>query len=411
MARQLDKLSAPKVRGKLAPGRHSDGGGLYLVVDKPTPAKADGTPEKPGARRWIFLYRWNGKLTEMGLGGLNSVTQAKAREKAGQNRAWLADGKNPLVEARRQDPTIPTFGEMSDQHIEAMKSEWRNAKHIAQWEMTMKVYAKPLRGVRVDLIATEHVLRVLQPIWKEKPETASRVRGRIERVLAAAQAKGYRSGDNPARWRGHLDTLLSKPPLLSRGHHLALPFADVPALVTRLRTADTMACKALEFTILTAARTSEALGATWGEFDLEANVWTVPAERMKSGREHRVPLTPRAVEIVQHLQAAKISDYVFPGQKHRRPLSSMSMAMLLRRLEIEATPHGFRSSFRDWVSEASSFPGELAEHALAHVQGGKTEQAYRRGDALEKRRKLMQAWASYCAKTPANVTPIRRGAA
>ena len=245
------------------------------------------------------------------------------------------------------------------------------------------------------------MLAVLQPIWQEKNETASRLRGRIERVLDAAKAKGLRTGENPARWRGHLDTLLPKRQKLQRGHHPAMPYTEVPAFVAELRTREAMAARALEFAILTAARSGEVLGAMWGEVDLKAEVWTVPAMRMKAGREHRVPLTAPAIAILRALEALRPEDddkgaYIFPGQRKGRPLSGMAMEMLLRRQKLEITVHGFRSSFRDWAAEETGFPREIAEAALAHVVGDATERAYRRGDALEKRRELMTAWAAHC---------------
>ena len=247
--------------------------------------------------------------------------------------------------------------------------------------------------------ATDDVLAVLKPIWVNKAETASRVRGRIEKVLDAAKAKGFRQGENPARWRGHLDHLLPRRPRLTRGHHVAMPYENVPAFVAQLRERDALAAQALELCILTAARSGEILGLRWEEIDLEKRVWTVPARRMKAGREHRVPLSSRATAILRELAEHRNGDLVFPGQKRGKPLSGMAMEMLLRRLKIQnATVHGFRSSFRDWAGNVSSFPREIIETALAHVMGDKAEQAYRRSDALEKRRRLMEAWAAYCEK-------------
>lgn len=381
------------------PGRHGDGGGLYLVVDK------------SGAKRWVFLYRRDATLREMGLGGLKSVTLARARELAGEARANLQAGIDPIAAKNSAPVTVPTFGEEANDFIEAMKPQFRNAKHIAQWEMTLRDYAAPLRPKRVDQITTADVLEVLKPYWLTKPETASRLRGRIERVLDAAKAKGHRSGENPALWRGHLDKLLPKRRKLTRGHHAAMPYEDVPAFVAELRQREAMAARALEFTILTAARSGETFGATWKEIDLEAALWLVPAKRMKAGREHRVPLTPRAVEILTELAnlGTEPDAYVFPGQKEGRPLSVMAMEMILRRMKVDVTVHGFRSAFRDWAGEETSFPREVAEAALAHVVGDETERAYRRGDALEKRRKLMAAWASFCEpKKPGNVLELKR---
>lgn len=399
MALALNKLSARGVNAITKPGRHGDGGGLYLVVDK------------SGAKRWVFLYRRDGSLREMGLGGLKSVTLARARELAGEARANLQARIDPIAAKNTVPVTVPTFGDEADAFIAAMKPQFRNAKHIAQWEMTLREYAVPLRSKRVDQITTADVLEVLQPYWLTKHETASRLRGRIERVLDAAKAKGHRSGENPALWRGHLDKLLPKRRKLSRGHHAAMPYDDVPAFIADLRQRAAMAARALEFTILTAARSGETFGATWKEIDLEAALWVIPAERMKAGREHRVPLAPQAVEILSELArlGTERDAYVFPGQKEGRPLSVMAMEMILRRMKINYTVHGFRSAFRDWAGEETAFPREIAEAALAHVVGDETERAYRRGDALEKRRKLMTAWAGYCEPTASgNVLPMKR---
>ncbi|WP_075213901.1 tyrosine-type recombinase/integrase [Mongoliimonas terrestris] len=385
MARAIKKLTARSVATITVPGRHSDGGGLYLVVDK------------SGAKRWVFLFRRDGKLREMGLGGLHSVPLAKARELAEEARATLHAGKNP-IEARRENARrVPTFGDVADAYLKAMEPQFRNVKHIAQWHMTLKVYAAPLRPKLVSDITTDDVLSVLKPIWSTKAETASRLRGRIERVLDAAKAQGYRSGENPAAWRGHLANLLPKRHRLTRGHHAAMPFREVPAFVVRLRERDGVAALALEFTILTAARSGETREAIWKEFDLKASLWTIPGERMKAGREHRVPLTPRALSILKQLaDLGSVPDhYVFPGSKPGRPLSVMALDMVLRRMHVDVTVHGFRSAFRDWCGEETVFAREVAEAALAHVVGDQTERAYRRGDALQKRRELMQAWSNY----------------
>nr|WP_314135721.1 integrase arm-type DNA-binding domain-containing protein [uncultured Brevundimonas sp.] len=401
MARQLNRLSPRAVATLAKPGRHADGGGLYLSVG-------------PGeARAWVFLYRWDGRLKEMGLGGLSSVPLAKARVKAAVARQLVADGINP-IEAKREAKAVPTFGELADAVVADLSPQWRNPKHRQQWANTLTTDAAGLRPLRVDRIETADVLTTLKPIWALKPETASRLRGRIERVLDAAKAKGHRSGENPARWRGHLDHLLPKRQKLTRGHHAALPFVEVPSFVADLRQRKANAALALEFTILTAARSGEVRGATWAEVDLDAKVWTVPATRMKAGREHRVPLSERALAI---LAAARLltggapDAVVFPAASGK-PLSDAAFQALLIRMDRkgEFTPHGFRSSFRDWAGEASTFPRELAEAALAHVIGDATERAYRRGDALEKRRKLMDAWARFCDPSDAGsaVVPLTR---
>lgn len=398
MARTLNRLKSKQVES-LGPGRHADGGGLYLDRDE------------HGRSRWVFMWKRNGKRREMGLGGASgadAVSLAKARDAAETARKVAKAGGDPIEarDAALAEPIpVPTFGEVADEFVSSLSPQWRNEKHRAQWAMTLKEYAKPLRSKAVDQIDTPAVLEVLQTVWLEKPETASRLRGRIERVLDAAKAKGFRSGENPARWRGHLDHLLPKRQKLTRGHHAAMPYVEVSGLIAALRAREAVAAYALEFLILTAARSGEVLGATWGEIDLGASVWTVPGVRMKAGREHRVPLSKQAVKVLEAVKPlasgpaknAKFAELpVFPGQRRGAALSGMSLAMLLRRMKVTTTVHGFRSSFRDWAGETSTFPRELAEAALAHTVGDATERAYRRGDALEKRRKLMEAWAGYC---------------
>jgi len=388
MARELHRLSAIKVSRSLAPGMHADGGGLYLRV----------TGGAKGGRRWVFLYKRpsDGKRCELGLGGLGTVPLAKARKKAAEARSQLDDGIDPL-QARRAALPVPTFGEVADRLIESLQEGWRNEKHRAQWQMTMREYAKPLRSKPVNEIDTPDVLAVLRPIWLEKPETAGRVRGRIERVLDAAKVEGHRSGENPAAWRGHLALLLPRRPVLSRGHFARMPIDDVPAFMSQLRKRDALAARCLEFAILTATRSGEALGASWAEIDRSQRVWIIPAARMKAGREHRVPLSKRALEILADVEALGTDGFVFPGQSRGKPLSPMALEMVLRRMKVtNATVHGFRSCFRDWAGNMTSFPRELAEHALSHAIGDKAEQAYRRDDALERRRPMMEAWSTYC---------------
>ena len=382
MARQLHTLSAQTVATLTQPGRHSDGGGLYLNI---TASRA---------RSWVFMWKVDGKRREMGLGALRDVPLAKARERAAEARQKLADGLDPIA-ARDNKPLVMTFGEAADALIESMSSSWRNEKHRAQWKMSLTAYCEPIRAKPVTEIGTEDVLKVLQPLWTTKPETASRLRGRIERVFDFARARGQGMGENPARWRGHLDAVLPKRARLTRGHHKAMAFDDVPAFMMALREREGMAPRALEFAILTAARSGEVFGASWDEFDLEARVWTVPATRMKAGRVHRVPLSARAVEILLEMQRKRLRDLVFPGTKPGRPLSVMALEMVLRRMKVDVTVHGFRSAFRDWAGERTYFPREVAEAALAHLVGDAVEQAYRRGDALEKRRELMDAWANF----------------
>lgn len=399
-------LSALNVTGKT----YSDsikGTGLYLQVSK------------TGTRRWLFVYTRAGKRRELGVGvvdGAKAVSLKEARDRARGYQQMLAKGEDPWTErrtAKERETKVRTFGEFADAFIDEQAKGFRNDKHIAQWRMTMKVYAKRLRPLPVDRIETADVLSVLKPIWQGKPETAKRTQGRIERILDAAKAAGMRGGENPARWRGHLDMLLSKQKKLSRGHHAAMPYADMPDFMKALREADSVSTWALEFTILTAARSGEVLGAQWSEIDMNAKVWTVPAARMKAGREHRVPLCERALEVLALAARLREGDgdgFVFPGAKEGRGLSVMALTMALRRLgKGEYTVHGFRSAFRDWAAEETSFAREIAEAALAHVVGDATERAYRRGDALEKRRALMAAWETHCgsaANGKSNVIPM-----
>jgi integrase len=378
-------------------GKYSDGGNLYLIVSK------------TGSRKWVLRFTWRGRAKEMGLGSAASVPLTDARENAASARRKIARGLNPIDE-RKRDGGIPTFGEVADDVRKTLSAGFRNEKHKAQWKLTLETHAALLRARPVDTVATDDVLAVLRPIWMTKAETASRVRGRIEKVLDAAKAKGLREGENPARWRGHLDHLLPRPSKLSRGHHAAMPYEDVAVFIGKLRKREATSALALELCILTAARTGEILGMRWPEIDFAKQIWTVPASRMKAGREHRVPLSPRAVAILCQLEKLKVGDFVFPGQKSESPFSGRVLQMVLRKLGVKnATVHGFRSSFRDWAGNVSNFPREVTESALAHVIGDKAEQAYRRGDALEKRRKLMEAWAAYCEPmASANVVQIRK---
>ncbi len=382
MARKINRLNARTVATVKEYGRHADGAGLYLSI----------SPN--GGRRWVFLFRWHGKPTEMGLGSARDITLARARELASQARAKLAEGINPK-DARRRLGGV-TFGECAGTVIETLRSSWRSDKHAAQWEMTLRNYAAPMHRLPVDKITTDDVLSVLKALWNQKPETAYRLRGRIERVLDAAKAQGLRDGDNPARWRGHLDQLFPKRQRLAR-HHAAMNYFDLPGFICALQARQGEAALALEFAILTAARSGEVRGARWDEFDLDRAIWNIPAERMKAGREHRVPLSRRALKILNQLREARTSDFVFPGQKVGKPLSVMALPLVLRRMKMKkVTVHGFRSAFRDWAAECTNFTNEVCEAALAHVIEDKTEAAYRRGDLFEKRRKLMEAWAAYC---------------
>lgn len=405
MTRNLNKLSDRKVKTERKPGRHSDGGGLYLEI------------KTSGSRAWLFMWKAGGKRTAMGLGAYPAVSLAAARDKATDYRRIVAAGGNPLVESKTE--AVPTFGEVADILLGSMGKAWRNAKHRDQWYYTLsrrrdadgklkkEGYCLDLIGKSVDHITTKDVLSVLSPIWAEKAETASRLRGRIENVLACAKARGWFQGENPALWRGHLSTMLPKRQKLQRGRHAAMPYSDVPTFMVSLRSRPAISARALEFTILTAARSGEVYGARWPEIDLDKAVWTVSAARMKAGREHRVPLSTRAVEILRELHAVRLSDdgFVFPGQKIAEPLSSNAMdALLQERMKLpQFTVHGFRSAFKDWAADETHHQREVIEAALAHVVGDGAERAYRRTDALEKRRRLMDDWVSYLGGSASNV--------
>jgi integrase len=393
MARTRNKLTARGVATLSKPGKHSDGGGLYLRID------GEGESVR---RRWIFRFVWRDRTREMGLGGSPEVSLADARKARDAAEKIVQAGQDPISardDARQAQFDKPTFGQVADAFIEAKGPEWRNDKHRAQWKMTLEIYAAPLRSRPVDEVDTDAILSVLQPIWQSKAETASRLRGRIETVIDAARAKGHipRNEANPARWRGHLDKLLPKRAKLTRGHHAALSYNRISTFIAELRMREAIAALALEFCILTTARSGEVFGARWAEIDFASKLWTVPAARMKAAREHRVPLATRAMQILERLFEGRTDEFVFPGQKADKPLSGMAMEMLLRRMKTDGvTVHGFRSAFRDWAGNETDFARELAEAALAHVIGDKAEQAYRRGDALEKRRTLMDAWGQFC---------------
>lgn len=389
MARPTNRLTARTVATIKVPGRHADGNGLYLHVDPSL------------AKRWVFVFQWRGKRREMGLGSTQLVSLAQARDLALDARRAVASGVNPIVE-RQSEQRATTFGEVADAVLADLKPSLSNAKHFAQWKTALTTAAKPLRHLPVDEVSTDDVLGVLRPIWQRTPVTATRLRGRIERVLDAAKARGLRHGENPARWRGHLDVLLPRHKRLVRGHHAAMPVDALPGFMTALRKRPAVAARALEFTILTAARTGESLRARWSEIDLNAGVWTVPAERMKARTEHRVPLSPAALAVldeVRPLRTKAADGWIFPAQNRQRPLSQMCMLMLLRRMEVmDVTVHGFRSTFRDWGGDCTNFPRELIEAALSHTVGNAVERAYRRSDAFAKRQRLMQAWAGFCAR-------------
>jgi len=385
-------LTARRVETEKRRGMFGDGRGLYLRVG-PT-----------GARSWVFRYQRGGRRRDMGLGPIAEVSLADARDAVNELRRGLRQGLDPIEGRRAAKPYQPamTFAEVAEQYIATHQASWSNAKHAYQWRQTLGSYINPLIGaLRVADVDTARILEALKPIWLTKAETASRCRGRIERVLDFAISAGHREGANPARWKGHLENLLPKRSSVASArvvHYAALPYAELGEFMGTLRSRDGVAAAALEFAILTAARTGEVLGAKWSEIDLERRLWVVPAERMKMRREHRVPLSGAALAVLDRVSRVRTSDFVFPGQKPRAPLSNMALLMLLRKLgRSDLTAHGFRSTFRDWCAEQTSFPSEVAEMALAHVVGDKVEAAYRRGDLFEKRRNLTEAWAKYCS--------------
>jgi integrase len=418
----IGKLSALKAAREKAPGLYGDGGGLYLqITDR-------------GSKSWIFRYwiaerdpttgaivrdpatkKVRGRSREMGLGSCITVSLAEARERALECRKLREKEIDPIEarEAARRQAALERarslkFKEAAATYMAAHRAAWKNDKHAAQWTATLETYAYPALGeVSVQAIDTASIMKVIEPIWATKPETANRVRGRIESILSWATVRGYRHGENPARWRGHLDKLLpSRSKVRKTRHHSALAYAELPQFMAKLREQDGMAARALEFTILTAARTGETIGARRAELNIREKLWTVQAERMKGGKEHRVPLPACALELVATEPIAD-DDFLFPGSRTGQPLSNMAMLMLLQRMgRDDLTVHGFRSTFRDWASELTNFPGEMVEMALAHAIDSKTEAAYRRGDLFEKRRRLMDAWATFCAGSAFSSTVV-----
>jgi integrase len=404
--RTLHRLTAAAVNRQSKPGKYADGGQLWLQVSK------------WGTKSWLFRYNRHGKDRWHGLGSVDTLSLAEARERARHCRRLLLDGIDPIdhrkaqrAQARLEAARAMTFQECAEAYIQAHRLSWKNPKHAAQWPSSLSTYVYPVLGdLPVPDIDTQLVLKALEPIWTLKPETASRVRGRIELVLDWATARQYREGENPARWRGHLDKLLPARSKLRRvKHHAALPYKDVSAFMLDVGAQEGVSARALEFAILTAARTGEVIGATWDEIDLVERLWVIPPDRMKAGKEHRIPLSDRAVELLESLP--REGHYVFPGGRARKPLSNMAMLKTLRRMDRgDLTVHGFRSTFRDWCAEQTAYPHEAAEMALAHSVGDKVEAAYRRGDMFEKRRRLMHDWAEFCASPIAgNIVPIRSG--
>jgi integrase len=400
MPKVIGRLSALSVARIRAPGRHADGGGLYLQVCR------------NGGRSWVFRFMLHGRAREMGLGSANDLSLAEARKRAAECRRLKAEAADP-IEARRNErkeaeleaARALTFKECAEAYIAAHRPSWRNAKHAAQWPSSLETYAYPVFGsISIQAVDTTLVMKVLEPMWASIPSTAARLRGRIECILDWAKAKGNRTGENPARWRGHIENML---PRLSKirvvQHHKALPYRDIGGFMAKLRGQNCMTARALELLILTA----ETINASWREFDLGEGVWTIPAERMKAGREHRIPLSSAALSLLASLPRIDGCDFLFPGVKRSKPICHIAMLALLRRMKAEITVHGFRSSFRDWTSETTGFPHEVCEMALAHTIANKAEAAYRRGDLFEKRRKLVEAWARYLARPQgSNILPF-----
>jgi integrase len=413
MARTIGKLSPAAVRAANKPGIYGDGGGLYLNVG-PT-----------GGKSWLFRFMLNGTAREMGLGPLHTIGLAEARERALAARKLRLDGVDPL-EARKAEKArkvaelaaMVSFRKAAEGYIKAHRAAWRNAHHAWQWAATLESHAYPVIGdLAVGAVDTGHVTKILEPIWNTKTETATRVRGRIEMILDYAKTHGWRTGENPARWKGHLQNVLPAPTKVAKvEHHAALPWAEIGAFMVELQKEDGVAAQAFRFTILTAARTGEVIGARWSEIDMKAAVWTVPAARMKAGQEHRVPLSEAALAVLEEAAklrpASRVDGPVFPGGKGGKGsagLSNMAMLVLLRRMSRDdLTVHGFRSSFRDWASEATRHEHAVVEKALAHTIESKVEAAYRRGDLLEKRRPLMNDWAAFCGRVAdGNVSQLR----
>jgi integrase len=426
MPRTSNRLTALKVEKAKQPGMYADGGGLYLRV----------TPE--GTKNWVFRFMLNGRPRWMGLGPFALFNLQEARGKALDARRLRHEGVDP-IDTRRADrlrerleaAKAMTFKQCAEAYVASHRAGWRNAKHAAQWDATLATYAEPILGaLPVQAIDTALVMRVLEqevgaapgqakgPLWIARPETAGRLRGRMEAILDWAKVRGYREGENPARWRGHLDKLLpARSKVRKVEHYAALPYDEIPHFISELQAQEGVSARPLEFTILTAARTGEVIGARWADINMAEKLWTIPGERMKAGKEHRIPLSGRAFEILCEMRALREArlekepqDFVFPGGKLGKPLSNMAMDMLLRRMHRDITVHGFRSTFRDWAAERTNFPSEVLEMALAHAVGSKVEAAYRRGDLFDKRRRLMDAWAEFCASPPVvegKVVPIR----
>ena len=401
------KLTAKRVAKLLKrPGRYPDGDNLYLRVSR------------PGKASWLLRYERDGRERMLGLGPISTILLGEARERAKAARRQLLDGVDPVDQKRAQKAQralvaakTMTFREAAQAYFDQHEKSWKNAKHRAQFLSTMETYVYPKIGnLPIGGIDTGLVLKCIEPIWADKTETASRVRGRIENVLGWATVRGYRTGDNPARWKSHLSEVLPKRGKVAKvEHHPALPYSEIAGFIADLRTREGIAARALEFAILTSARTGEVIGAKVEELDLKAKTWTIPAGRMKASRQHKVPLSDRALEILSELHTEEGNDHVFLGPSNGAGLSGMAMSAVLKRMKRDdITVHGFRSTFRDWAAETTHFPNHVIEMALAHAIGDKVEASYRRGDLFEKRKALMDAWAAFCAKPAGDVIPMRR---
>jgi integrase len=395
MPKKVHELTAIAVKNLKRPGRHAIGGvpGLFLVIGE------------GDAKSWIVRVTVAGRRRDIGLGGYDTVTLAEAREKARDIRKDALNGIDPIIKRREQRKALLDarnegikFMEAAEFYVRMQQSQWRNRKHVYQWRQTLESYVYPVIGkMPVKDIKLQDVLTVLQPIWTTKTETATRVRGRIEKILDWAIVQNYRAPDNPARWKGYLDKVLPPPSKIATvKHHRALPVADMPEFMRDLLAREESSSSlALAFAVLTAARSGEVRGATWDEIDFDNATWTIPAERMKAGREHRVPLSPAALDILRRVQRHPHGDFIFTAPFGGK-LSDMAITLLMRRMEVNAVPHGFRSTFRDWIAEKTDYPNHVAEMALAHTIGNKVEAAYRRGDLFEKRREMMNEWAGFC---------------
>ncbi|WP_428354037.1 tyrosine-type recombinase/integrase [Methyloprofundus sp.] len=394
MARRITKKLAPKtIQSLRTKGLYGDGDGLWLKVTD------------SGSQSWIFRYTRDKKSRSIGLGSARLVPVTKAREEIFKYRQLLTEGKDPFTfkkaldeERRKLIDDVITFQFCATSYINSHKASWKNAKHTQQWTNTLATYAYPvIGGLLVKEIDTALIMRILEPIWLSKNETAGRLRGRIENIIAWAATQGYRSAENPARWKGHLENLLAKPSKVKKvKHHKALPYSEMYTFMQSLRNHDSVSANALEFLILTAARTNEVINATWDEIDLKNKVWIISTAKVKASREHRVPLSSRVIEIINEMAAVRVSDFIFTGRSRSGGLSNAAMDKLLQvTMKYDVTVQGFRSTFRGWAAERTNYPRDLCEMALAHAIKDKTEAAYRRGDMIEKRRKLMQDWLKY----------------